>query len=251
VSRPVIGISTYLEDARWGVWSRPAALLPRTYVDAVVAAGGTPVLLPPVPAAGGAVAAVDALVLAGGADLDPASYDAGRHSMTGPTYPERDAAELRLLRHTLDAGKPVLGVCRGMQLLNVALGGGLAQHLPDVAGHLAHQPAPAQFGSSVVRVRPASRLAGIVGTELTVSCYHHQAIDGVGAGLVPAAWAASDETVEAIELTGDQFVLGVQWHPEEDVDVRLFRALVDAAGGPARRGSEAADRSTEKELTQR
>ncbi len=258
MSRPVIGISTYWEDARWGVWSRPAALLPRTYVDAVVAAGGVPVLLPPgsagVVAAGtlaaDAIAAVDALVLAGGADLDPASYDAGRHSMTGPTYPERDAAELRLLRAALDAGKPVLGVCRGMQLLNVALGGGLAQHLPDVAGHLAHQPAPAQFGSSVVRVRPASRLAGIVGTELTVSCYHHQAIDGVGAGLVPAAWAASDETVEAIELTGDQFVLGVQWHPEEDADVQLFRALVEAAGVPGH-GRGSSERSTEKELTQR
>jgi gamma-glutamyl-gamma-aminobutyrate hydrolase PuuD len=230
-------MTTYAEQARWGVWSRPAALLPRTYVDAVVAAGGAPVLLPPVsagPTAGGTlagdtIAAVDALVLAGGADIDPASYGAAPHPALGPTYPDRDAAELSLLKVALDAGKPVLGVCRGMQLLNVALGGGLTQHLPEVAGHTAHQPARAQFGISRVRVRPASRLAAIVGTELTVSCYHHQAIDRLGDGLVPTAWEASDETVEAIELPGERFVVGVQWHPEEGADVRLFAALVEAA----------------------
>lgn len=225
--RPVIGITTYAEEARWGVWSRPAALLPLAYPTAVAAAGGAPVLLPP-QAGPDALAAVDALVLAGGADIDPASYGADRHPALGPTYPERDAGELALLRAALDAGTPVLGVCRGMQLLNVALGGGLAPHLPDVVGHSGHQPARAQFGSSVVRVRPGTRLAGIVGAEVTVSCYHHQAVSGLGDGLVPSAWAA-DETVEAIELPGDRFVLGVQWHPEEGADGHLLAALVEAA----------------------
>ncbi|MGH3715290.1 MAG: gamma-glutamyl-gamma-aminobutyrate hydrolase family protein [Micromonosporaceae bacterium] len=226
--RPVIGVTTYAEEARWGVWSRPAALLPRTYVDVVAAAGGIPVLLPPTPGAAEAIGAVDALVLAGGADVDPASYGAERDPRTGPTHPERDAAEVALLRAALDAGTPVLGVCRGMQLLNVALGGTLIQHLPDALGHTAHQPAPARFGRSEVKVRPASRLARIIGTALSVPCYHHQGVRRLGADLLPSAWAA-DETVEAIEHRNHPFVIGVQWHPEEGTDVRLFRALVEAA----------------------
>lgn len=222
-----MGITTYAQEASWGVWSRPAALLPRTYIDKVVAAGGVPVLLPPA-AAADAVRALDALVLAGGADLDPAGYGAAAHPSTGPCHPERDAAELALLSAALEAGMPVLGVCRGMQLLNIALGGGMTQHLPDVVGHVGHQPAPARFGTTRVRVSPTSRLAGIVGTDLTVQCYHHQAIAGIAPGLEATAWA-SDDTVEAVERPGDRFVIGVQWHAEEGPDVRLFAAMLDAA----------------------
>jgi gamma-glutamyl-gamma-aminobutyrate hydrolase PuuD len=225
--KPVVGITTYVERASWGIWSRPVALLPRSYTDAVAAAGGVPVLLPPA-AVPDAIRAVDALLLAGGADLDPAGYGAPAHPRTGPSYPERDAAEVALLSAALDAGKPVLGVCRGMQLLNIALGGGIVQHLPDAVGHTGHQPARGRFGTTRVRVRPASRLAGILGTTLTVHCYHHQAVRGLAAGLLPAAWA-DDESIEAIERPGDRFVMGVQWHPEEGTDVRLFAALVDAA----------------------
>jgi gamma-glutamyl-gamma-aminobutyrate hydrolase PuuD len=222
-----VGITTYVEWARWGIWSRQVALLPHRYLDAVVAAGGVPVLLPPATAPA-AVNAVDALVLAGGADLEPSGYGQPAHPRTGPSQPERDAAEFALLSAALDAGKPVLGVCRGMQLLNVALGGGMIQHLPDEVGHTGHQPAPGRFGTTRVRVRPASRLADILGTDLTVHCYHHQAVRGLAPGLLPAAWAG-DETVEAIEREGGGFVMGVQWHPEEGTDVRLFTALVEAA----------------------
>ncbi len=233
---PVVGVTTYLEPARWMVWERPAAVLPRSYVDSVAAAGGVPVLLPPVPAgAVEAVSALDALVLAGGADVEPHRYGEDPHAST-VSRQDRDAWELALLRAALDRDLPVLAICRGMQLLNVACGGTLRQHLPEVVGDHGHQPAPGVFGSSRVRIRPASRLAGILGTEMTVACYHHQAVRRLGAGLLPAAWA-EDGTVEAIEHQGHRLVLGVQWHPEEPVsadgvpDGRLFGALVGAAGG--------------------
>ncbi|HEV2778658.1 MAG TPA: gamma-glutamyl-gamma-aminobutyrate hydrolase family protein [Actinophytocola sp.] len=225
-SRPLIGISCYLEQARFGVWDVPAALLARTYLDCVVAAGGLPVLVPPV---GGwdavDVSRLDGLVLAGGPDIDPACYHQHPHPETGPPRPERDLAELRLLDAALPAGVPVLGVCRGMQLINVACGGSLHQHLDSPA----HRPTPGVFGRVAVKVAPDSRLAGIIGEQVTVSCHHHQGIDRLGDGLVPVGWAP-DGTVEAVELPGDDFLVGVQWHPEEDtVDRRLFQALVAAA----------------------
>jgi gamma-glutamyl-gamma-aminobutyrate hydrolase PuuD len=223
----VVGITTYAQEASWGVWSREAALLPSTYIDKVVAAGGVPVLLPPA-AAADAVRAVDALVFAGGADLDPAGYGASAHPRTGPCHPERDAAERALLSAALETGMPILGVCRGMQLLNVVLGGGITQHLPEVVGHTDHQPAPARFGNTRVRVSPTSRLSGILGMDVSVQCYHHQAIAGIAPGLEATAWA-SDGTVEAVERPGDRFVVGVQWHAEEGPDVRLFAAMLDAA----------------------
>ena len=233
-TRPVVGVTTYLEPARWMVWERPAAVLPRSYVDSVVAAGGVPVLLPPVPAgAAEAVRALDALVLAGGADIEPHRYGEDPHAST-VSRQDRDTWELALLRAALERDLPVLAICRGMQLLNVACGGTLRQHLPEVVGGHGHQPAPGVFGSSRVRIRPASRLAGIIGTEATVACYHHQAVRRLGTGLLPAAWA-DDETVEAIEHPGHRLVLGVQWHPEEAAypdgapDGRLFGALVGAA----------------------
>jgi gamma-glutamyl-gamma-aminobutyrate hydrolase PuuD len=232
--RPVVGVTTYLEPATWMMWERPAAVLPRSYVDCIAAAGGVPVLLPPVPAgAAEAVAAVGALVLSGGADVDPERYGEALHPAT-VLRPDRDDWELALLQAALDRDIPVLAICRGAQVLNVACGGTLHQHLPEVTDHPGHLPGHGVYGASLVRVLPGSRLAGIVGTALEVPCYHHQAVDRVGAGLVATAWA-EDGTVEAVEHTGHRLVLGVQWHPEQPVppdggiDGRLFTALVGAA----------------------
>lgn len=230
----LIGISCYLEQAKFRAWDMPAALLPRGYVDGVVVAGGVPVLLPPVGSWGVTeVSRLDGLVLAGGADIDPSRYAQSPHPSTGKPDPDRDATEFALLDAALETGTPVLGICRGMEVLNVGLGGTLNQHIPDILGHCDHLPTPGQFGHTEVKVDPGSRLAGIVGEDLGVSCHHHQGIDRLGAGLVPVGWAA-DGSIEAVELPGDVFVLGVQWHPEEDVrDVRLFQALVTAAKGSA------------------
>ncbi|NYI90046.1 anthranilate synthase component 2/putative glutamine amidotransferase [Amycolatopsis endophytica] len=221
-----MGLSTYLEKASWGVWRTDAALLPRSYVDSVVNAGGIPILLP----AGDtqALSAVDALVLTGGADVEPRRY--GQEPRAGTvTRPERDAFEFALAEAALDRGLPVLGVCRGMQVLNVVLGGSLTQHLPDRVGHTEHQPSPGVYGPSRVTLAEGSRVAGILGAETKCQCYHHQAVDQLGEGLRAVGWAA-DGTVEAVELPGEHFVVGVQWHPEQDTqEVRLFAALVEAA----------------------
>ncbi|WP_410602742.1 gamma-glutamyl-gamma-aminobutyrate hydrolase family protein [Amycolatopsis sp. lyj-90] len=229
VSEPLIGLTCYLEPAKFLVWETEAALLHRVYVDGIVAAGGIPVLLPPVSEAHERlVSAVDGLVLVGGADIEPARYGQEQHATTY-TRPNRDAFEFGLLRSALDSGKPVLGVCRGLQVLSVALGGTLAQHLPDTLDTKDHQPAPATFGTTTVTLAEGSRAASILGIETKVPCYHHQAIDKLGDGLVPVGWAA-DGTIEAAELPGDGFVLGVQWHPEQNLDdTRLFEALVTAA----------------------
>lgn len=228
-SEPLIGLTSYLEPAKFLVWETEAALLHRVYVDGIVAAGGIPVLLPPVSGAHDRlISAVDGLVLVGGADVDPARYGQEQHATTY-TRPNRDAFEFGLLRSALDSGKPVLGVCRGMQVLSVALGGTLVQHLPETVDNKDHQPAPATFGTTTVTLAEGSRAASILGAETKVPCYHHQAIDRLGDGLVPVGWAA-DGTIEAAELPGDGFVLGVQWHPEQNPDdIRLFEALVKAA----------------------
>ncbi|MEV0700693.1 gamma-glutamyl-gamma-aminobutyrate hydrolase family protein [Saccharopolyspora sp. NPDC050389] len=231
--RPIIGISTYVETASWGVWHREAALLPTTYVDAVHRSGGVPVLLPVLPDEPD-LSSVDALVFAGGADIDPARYGEQPHAELGPTRPPRDCWEIRLLRAALDRDLPVLGVCRGAQIMNVALGGTLHQHLPELVEHREHQPEPAVFGSTKVDLRPGSRIAEILGERVEVPCYHHQAIDEVAPRLEVTGWA-DDGTVEAVELAGARFALGVQWHPEEGtpgsgtVDDRLFAALTAAA----------------------
>ncbi|MFC3453874.1 gamma-glutamyl-gamma-aminobutyrate hydrolase family protein [Amycolatopsis speibonae] len=228
-SEPIIGLTSYLEPAKFLVWETEAALLHRVYVDGIVAAGGVPVLLPPVSGAHDRLmSAVDGLVLVGGADVDPARYGQEQHPTTY-VRPNRDAFEFGLLRSALDSGKPVLGVCRGLQVLSVALGGTLAQHLPDTVDSKDHQPAPATFGTTTVTLAEGSRVASILGTETKVPCYHHQAIDRLGDGLVATGWAA-DGTIEAAELPGEEFVLGVQWHPEQNPDdTRLFEALVTAA----------------------
>jgi putative glutamine amidotransferase len=226
---PIIGLTSYLEPAKFVVWDTEAALLHRVYVDGIVAAGGIPVLLPPVTDAHERlVSAVDGLVLVGGADVDPVRYGQEPHTTTY-TRPNRDTFEFGMLRSALDTHLPVLGVCRGLQVMSVALGGTLTQHLPDTLDSTEHQPAPATFGSTTVRLAEGSRAAAILGTETKVPCYHHQAIEKLGDGLVPVGWAA-DGTIEAAELPGEDFVLGVQWHPEQNLDdTRLFEALVAAA----------------------
>jgi putative glutamine amidotransferase len=237
---PVIGLTSYAEPARWGSWHSPAALLPLSYAEQVTAAGGVPVLLPPVPGIAAAAGRLDALVLTGGGDIDPARYGAAPHPRTGGVSAERDRAELELLAAALDAGLPVLGICRGLQLLNVARGGTLHQHLADLgpAGNADHTPPRGTFGCHPVRVAAGSRLGGILGADrpLTVPTAHHQAIDRLGAGLTATAWAA-DGIVEAVELDGGEhhpFVLAVQWHPEAGDDPRLLQALITAARSPRR-----------------
>lgn len=226
---PLIGISTYVERARWGVWDTEAVLLHRDYVDCVLRAGGVPVLLPSLgDGHAAAIGAVSGLVLAGGADVDPARYGAEPHPAT-VTRPERDAAELALLGAALQRSVPVLAVCRGMELLNVALGGTLTQHLPERIGDTGHQPAPGVYGTTEVRLEPGSRVGAILGENTGCRCYHHQAVERLGTGLRAVGWAA-DGTVEAIEVPGEPFVVGVQWHPEQTGDdVRLFAALVKEA----------------------
>jgi putative glutamine amidotransferase len=235
---PVVGLSTYREPARWGAWQAPADLLPASYSDLVRRAGGAPVLLLPGPGAAAAVGRLDALVLTGGGDLDPARYGAQPHPATSRVSPRRDASELELLAAALGAGLPVLGICRGLQVLNVARGGTLVQDLAAGAGHAG---APGTFGTHPVTVAPGSRLGAIVGAGGRKGCVlqaptaHHQAVGRLGDGLVACAWAG-DGVIEAVELApgaagGSQFVVAVQWHPEAGDDDRLMRALVAAASG--------------------
>ncbi|MES9622346.1 gamma-glutamyl-gamma-aminobutyrate hydrolase family protein [Streptomyces tuirus] len=221
----MIGVSTYLESgARWGVWELEAALLPVGYPRLVQRAGGLAAMLPPDDTryAAEAMARLDGLVIAGGPDVEPVRYGAEREPRTGPPAPERDAWELALIEAALAARVPLLGICRGMQLLNVALGGTLVQHIDG------HAEVVGVFGGHAVKPVPGSLYAGVVPEETFVPTYHHQAVDRLGEGLVPSAYAA-DGTVEAVELPSADWVLGVQWHPEMGEDVRVMRALVEAA----------------------
>jgi anthranilate synthase component 2/putative glutamine amidotransferase len=226
--RPLIGISTYREQARWGTWDVPAVLVPATYVDAVAEAGGEPVLLPTGAATADVVARLDGLLLAGGADVDPARYGQPAGAHTTVVRPDRDAAELAALLAALDRGMPLLAICRGMQLLNVALGGDLVQHLPDLPGAECHDPGPGAFQRREVRTAPGSALHQVLGPSAAADCHHHQALDRIAPGLTPTAWA-EDGTVEAVEGDGREFCLAVQWHPEAGADRRLFVAHVEAA----------------------
>ncbi|MEU6804006.1 gamma-glutamyl-gamma-aminobutyrate hydrolase family protein [Streptomyces neyagawaensis] len=226
MTRPLIGVSTYLESgARWGVWELEAALLPVGYPRLVQAAGGVAAMLPPDDPsyAAAAVARVDGLVIAGGPDVDPVHYGAERSPRCGPPAPARDAWELALIHAALAAGTPLLGICRGMQLLNVALGGTLVQHID---GHVA---GVGVFGRHSVKPVPGTRYAEIAAEEAEVPTYHHQAVDRLGEGLVASAFTTDDGTVEAIELPAPAWVLGVQWHPEMGEDLGVMRALVRAA----------------------
>jgi putative glutamine amidotransferase len=227
--RPIVGITSYAEEARWGVWDAPAALIPLAYVRAVEAAGGRPLLVPP--SADGVeetLDALDGLIFSGGADLDPASYGAEAHPETNGVRPDRDGAELALLEGALARNMPVLAVCRGSQVLNVARGGDLVQHLPEVVGHEGHKHTPGVFADHDVDVLPGTRLHEVVGEHAPVKSHHHQGYGRLGEGLREAA-RASDGTVEAIEDPSRRFALGVLWHPEEGEDAGLFRALVEEA----------------------
>ncbi|WP_328996714.1 gamma-glutamyl-gamma-aminobutyrate hydrolase family protein [Kribbella sp. NBC_01245] len=227
--RPRIGITTYLEPTIWGVWHRDAALLPRVYLDAIDAAGGVPLLLPPVGTDPDVLDILDGLVIAGGCDIDPAGYGAEAHPETVDTRPGRDQHEAILIHAALQRDLPLLAICRGLQMLNVALGGTLHQHLPDVVAHHNHRPEPAVFGSTEVKIEPDSLTYDVLGDTTTVQCYHHQAIDKVAKELRVTA-RSGDGTIEAVELPGKGFALGVQWHPEEfPDDLRLFTALVAEA----------------------
>lgn len=227
--RPVIGLTAYIEPARWGRWELLATLLPQRYVEHLAASGGRAVLLPPdLPDdAEEMVARLDGLVLTGGADIDPVHYGAQPHPATEAARPERDVSELALLAAAIRRDLPVLGICRGMQLMAVVGGGTLHQHLPDVLGHDEHRPGDGAFGEHVVELALGSRAADILGERVTVRSYHHQGVDSSGSATV-SAWAA-DGTIEALELPGHCFALGVLWHPEAGTDARLFAALVAAA----------------------
>ena len=226
---PVIGITAYVEQARWGVWDVPAVVLPFRYVERVEAAGGRAVVLPPTAAADDSlIGLLDGIVFAGGADLDPALYGEQPHAETTGLRPDRDAAELPLMRAALDRDLPTLGICRGMQLLTVVSGGSLVQHLPDAVGHERHRPSPGVYGRHDVRLEPGSRVHGILGDQVSVPSYHHQGIAS-GGSLTVTGWA-DDETPEVVEHPDKVFAMGVLWHPEAGDDLRLFDELVRAAG---------------------
>jgi len=227
---PVIGLTTYREHAAWGVWEQHADVLPAQYATAVEETGGVPLLLPPVAqvaAADTVLERLDALVISGGADIDPGRYGAEPHPRTAGWREDRDAWELALLDAADAMGLPVLGICRGMQLMAVHAGGHLQQHTPDLVDHEEHSPGGDAFGEIEVATVPGSRVAALVGDRLTVSCHHHQSVLA-HPGYVAAAHAG-DGTIEAIETVDDRFWLAVQWHPETATDVGLLAGLVRAA----------------------
>jgi putative glutamine amidotransferase len=236
MSRPVVGICASVERARWGGWDVEANITPRAYTLAAARSGAQAIVLPPddatAEAPDEALDMIDALVLAGGSDLDPASYGARPHPETKGARPERDRFELALAHRALDRELPVLGICRGMELLNVALGGTLEQHLARLD---VHRHTPGAFCDHAVRLEPGSLAARAVGAERTeVKSHHHQGIAELGEGLVATGWSEPDGLVEAIELADGRWALGVLWHPEEDERSRVLGALTAEARAVAR-----------------
>src|SRR5437764_2997618 len=227
MSKPLIGITTYVEPSSWGHWADvEAALVPYSYVRAVERAGGRAVLVPPDQNGIDEVLdALDGLVFSGGNDLEPDGYGAEAHRETTGTNPERDRGELSLLEAALARDLPVLAICRGFEVLNVARGGDIVQHLPEIVGHEEHREVLGEFSEHTVRVDPSSRIGEVRGPVMS---HHHQGIDRIGEGLREVAWA-EDGTVEGIEDPEKPFVVGVLWHPEAGEDQRLFEQLVEAA----------------------
>lgn len=229
MGKPVIGITTYLTPAAWGAWNLEAALVPAAYVRAVERAGGVPLLVPPGAGYEETLDRVDGLVFSGGSDVDPELYGATAHEETVGIFRERDEFELGLMRAALARDVPMLAICRGSQVLNVALGGDLEQHVPDRVGTDVHKETPGVFAEHDVEVLPDTRLGAIVGERVDVKSHHHQGYGALGEGLREAA-RAPDGTVEALEDPSRRFTLGVLWHPEEGDDLALFEALVHEAG---------------------
>jgi putative glutamine amidotransferase len=234
--RPVIGICTSLVRARWSVWDQRAALLSFGYIAAIQRAGGLALMIPPDPRLeeipDEALDRIDGLILAGGHDVDPAAYGASAHPATNNTVPERDRTEIALVRRAIERDMPVLGICRGMQVMNVALGGTLAQHLPDELGHEHHRPHPGSFDDSDHEVRlTEGSLAALAAGELVhnTKSHHHQGVDSIAEAYEVTGYSTLDDLPEAIEAPDRRFVLGVQWHPEADEYSRVIGALVDGA----------------------
>jgi putative glutamine amidotransferase len=221
VSGPVIGVSCAIEQARWGVWDQPALIVPRSYALAIKDAGALALLLSPDEAVTAdpdpLLDLLDGLIVSGGSDVDPGSYGAERHPETGPTRPERDAFEVALAQRAIERDIPLLGVCRGMHVLNVAHGGTLDQHIPERIGHEEHRHDPGSFSDHEVTLTPGSRAAEIAGGErVSVKSHHHQGLAQIGEGIDVTGWSVPDEVVEAIEVPECEFAVGVLWHPEEE-----------------------------------
>ena len=229
MSRPVIGITTYLTPARFGAWEEEAALIPAAYVNAIEAAGWRPLLVPPsTKGTEETLDRLDGLLFSGGSDLDPELYGQKAHPETNGIVPERDRAEIALLRAALERDMPVLAVCRGSQVLNVALGGDLVQHLPEIVGDEKHKHTPGEFADHDVDLVTGTRVQEILGDHAPVKSHHHQGYGKIGDGLREAA-RAEDGTIEALEDPSRRFAMGVLWHPEAGEDFALFEALVAEA----------------------
>jgi len=229
VARPVVGVTAYVEQARWGAWDQPAVLIPYDYVRMLETAGARPLVVPPSSdAVDETLDALDGLLISGGPDVDPALYGAETHAATDEPRTARDAGELALLTGALERDLPVLAVCRGSQLLNVARGGDLVQHLPETLGHEGHKHEAGSFSEHAVDVKAGTRLGSLVGEHAPVRSHHHQGFGRVGEGLVETAWA-EDGSLEGIEDPTRRFALGVLWHPEAGEDTALFDALVEEA----------------------
>ncbi len=229
MAKPLVGITSYVEAASFGAWKLDAALIPYNYVQAIERAGGIALLVPPLTdGVEETLDALDGLLLSGGADVDPEEYGAEAHPETNGLRPDRDRSELALLQGALARDMPVLAVCRGSQILNVARGGDLVQHLPEVVGHESHREVLGTFSEHPVKIEDGSRLGELIGERAPVKSHHHQGFGRVGDGLREVAWA-DDGTIEALEDPERRFALGVLWHPEAGEDARLFEALVSAA----------------------
>lgn len=228
--RPLVGITTYLTQARWSYWNLEAALIPADYMRSVERAGGRPLLVPPATeAVEETLDALGAIVFTGGADMDPALYGEQPHPETSGIQRLRDDAELALLSGALERNMPVLAICRGIQVLNVGLGGDLYQHLPEVVGHEGHKhDPPGEFNEHEIVIEPETLLARVHGPVAHVMSHHHQGLRRLGAGLIETAHT-EDGAVEAVEMLDKRFAVGVLWHPEAGSDLALFRALIEEA----------------------